>query len=239
MDKKFSIDKICNKCNSVKSISDFHKDKSKSDGYKNYCKLCQKAYSSKFYSENRDKIISYSIKYQKEHLEDSKAKSKVRSKNWIKANKEKKREYDKNYNILNREKIKSIKRRNSEKINSRRRKTRSENPLIRLKNNIRTSIYISMKRKGYTKRSNTYKILGINYNEFLSYIESKFEPWMNWNNYGIYTGELNTGWDIDHIIPVSIAKSEEDIVKLNHYLNFQPLCSKINRDIKKNNLIYG
>ena len=96
-----------------------------------------------------------------------------------------------------------------------------------------------MKRKGYTKRSNTYKILGINYNEFLSYIESKFEPWMNWNNYGIYTGELNTGWDIDHIIPVSIAKSEEDIVKLNHYLNFQPLCSKINRDIKKNNLIYG
>jgi hypothetical protein len=28
-------------------------------------------------------------------------------------------------------------------------------------------------------------------------------------------------------------KSEEDVIKLNHYSNFQPLCSKINRDIKR------
>ena len=42
-------------------------------------------------------------------------------------------------------------------------------------------------------------------------------------------------WDIDHIIPVSSAKREEEIIKLNHYTNLQPLCSKINRYIKKNN----
>lgn len=31
--------------------------------------------------------------------------------------------------------------------------------------------------------------------------------------------------------------SEDEIIKLNHYTNIQPLCSKINRDIKKD-LIY-
>jgi len=58
---------------------------------------------------------------------------------------------------------------------------------------------------------------------------------MSWDNHGLYNGEFNYGWDIDHIIPAS---SEEEILRLNHYTNLQPLCSKINRDIKKNNLTY-
>ena len=56
---------------------------------------------------------------------------------------------------------------------------------------------------------------------------------MTWENRGLYNGEFNYGWDIDHIIPLSSAETEEDIIKLNHYTNLQPLCSKINRDIKK------
>ena len=57
---------------------------------------------------------------------------------------------------------------------------------------------------------------------------------MTWDNYGKYNGELNYGWDIDHKIPISSAKSEEEIILLNHYTNLQPLCSKINRHIKTN-----
>lgn len=57
---------------------------------------------------------------------------------------------------------------------------------------------------------------------------------MNWENRGLYNGEFNHGWDIDHIIPVSSGLSEDELLKLNHYTNFQPLCSKVNRDIKKN-----
>ena len=57
---------------------------------------------------------------------------------------------------------------------------------------------------------------------------------MNWENKGLYNGDLNYGWDIDHIIPISSAFTEVEILKLNHYTNLQPLCSKINRDIKKN-----
>ena len=60
---------------------------------------------------------------------------------------------------------------------------------------------------------------------------------MNWENYGKYNGELNYGWDIDHIIPLSSAKSEEEVYKLNYYSNLQPLCSYTNRYIKVDKII--
>jgi hypothetical protein len=78
---------------------------------------------------------------------------------------------------------------------------------------------------------------GCSYEEFKIYLESKFEQWMTWENRGLYNGELNYGWDIDHIIPVSMANIEEELIKLNHYTNLQPLCSKVNRDIKKDKII--
>jgi hypothetical protein len=30
---------------------------------------------------------------------------------------------------------------------------------------------------------------------------------MNWGNYGKYNGEINYGWDIDHIIPLYTSKT--------------------------------
>jgi len=94
----------------------------------------------------------------------------------------------------------------------------------------------SFKRKGYSKKTKTYDILGLTYEEFKLYLESKFESWMNWGNYGNPKDgilELSKTWDIDHIIPLSSAKTENDIIKLNHYTNLQPLCSHINRNIKR------
>ncbi len=43
------------------------------------------------------------------------------------------------------------------------------------------------------------------------------------------------GWDIDHVIPTSKAKTIQDVIKINHYTNLQPLCSYINRDVKIDN----
>lgn len=68
---------------------------------------------------------------------------------------------------------------------------------------------------------------------FIKYIESKFEPWMTWDNYGKYNGEENFGWDLDHIIPISVANSIKDVLNLSHYTNIQPLCSRVNRDVKR------
>ena len=52
---------------------------------------------------------------------------------------------------------------------------------------------------------------------------------MNWDNYGSF-------WSIDHIIPISSAKTEEDVLKLNHFSNLRPLCSYKNRHIKSNKI---
>jgi len=79
----------------------------------------------------------------------------------------------------------------------------------------------------------TLEILVCSFDEFKIYLESKFEDWMTCENRVLYNGELNYGWDIDHIIPLSSAKTEYDIVKLNHFSNLQPLCSYTNRYIKK------
>ena len=111
------------------------------------------------------------------------------------------------------------------------------------KNKVRESLRNSIRRSfinnGFNKNNKTQKILGCSFEDFKQYIENQFEPWMNWENYGQYNGELNYGWDLDHIIPISSAKTEQEVIKLNHYTNFQPLCSKVNRDIKKDRLDYA
>ena len=49
------------------------------------------------------------------------------------------------------------------------------------------------------------------------WIESKWLEGMSWDNHTV------NGWHIDHVIPLASAKTEEEIYKLNHYTNLQPL----------------
>jgi 5-methylcytosine-specific restriction endonuclease McrA len=51
---------------------------------------------------------------------------------------------------------------------------------------------------------------------------------MTWENQGKCMSNYNETWQLDHIIPISNAKSIEDVIKLNHYTNLRPLCSKLN-----------
>jgi len=107
----------------------------------------------------------------------------------------------------------------------------------KLRVNISTTICNLLKERGGYKPDKSEKILGCSWDEFKQHIESQFEPWMNWGNYGGRNITVpNTSWDIDHIIPVSSASTSEEILKLNHYTNLRPLCSYNNRFIKRDNL---
>ena len=202
--------KTCNKCKLEKELNQFNKSQY-------YCKSCQSENYKKWRIDNKDKEIERSKlfretnpDYFKNHYYENHEKEIERSRN--KYNKDYHREYKK--------------------------KRLQDDVLFKFNCNLRSLIKISIKRNGYTKNSSTFEVLGCSYNDFKLHLESKFEPWMNWQNYGKYNGELNYGWDIDHIIPISSATNEEEVLKLNHYTNLQPLCSKINRDIKKDKLNY-
>ena len=112
-------------------------------------------------------------------------------------------------------------------------KKKNSDSLYNLKCSLRSYISSCLKHKGYKKSTKTINILGCSFEQFKLHLESKFETWMNWENKGLYNGELNYGWDIDHIIPISSAKTEEEMIKLNHYLNLQPLWESDN--IRKGN----
>lgn len=117
-----------------------------------------------------------------------------------------------------------------------RKERKLSDPLYKLTSNIRCNVSKSLRENGYRKNSKTEDILGCTFEEFKSHLENKWEPWMNWDNHGKYNGESKYGWDIDHIVPCSSAITENNILELNHYTNLQPLCSHINRDVKKDKL---
>lgn len=116
---------------------------------------------------------------------------------------------------------------------------RETDDLYNLSCNIRGLIHGAFSNNNYKKQSRTEEILGCTIPEFKIHLEYKFKPWMNWDNYGKYNGQLNYGWDIDHHIPMAFIyvlpenEREKAIYQLNHYRNLQPLCSYTNRYIKK------
>jgi len=139
------------------------------------------------------------------------------------------------YRLENADKIKQSKKNyrlnNADKVNEYGNKykkdRRNKDSLYRLKHNISTLIRISIKANGYTKKSRTYEILGCSFEEFKLHLENQFTEGMSWENKG--------KWHLDHIYPVSLAKDEEELIRLNHYTNFQPLWAIDN--LKKGNKI--
>jgi hypothetical protein len=213
--------KLCRICNVEKSVDDFNKT---SNGYGKYgvgatCKECQ-GKKNKLYRDTNNGIIKEkrNIIYQNPD------------------NRKKIREYQNNYYQNNKNKLlpKLLERQKKyrEKINERNRKRYNEDILFKLKHNIKRAILKNL--NGEIKKDTTINILGCSIDEFKLYLESTWEEWMTWDNYGKYSkGCENFGWDIDHIIPISSAKTTEEVLLLNHYKNLRPLCSYINRYIKK------
>lgn len=188
---------------------------------------------------NKEKVKNYNKEYRKENKDVLREKKKI----YLEKNKNKYKKYFHEYNKENFDKRKSQREERKDilkEYNYKYKKDRYKNDILyRIHSDVSKSINSAIKRNGYKKNTRTHEILGCSFEEFKIYIESKFDIWMNWGNKGLYNGELYYGWDLDHIIPISSAKTEEEILKLNHYTNFQPLCSYTNRYIKRNKLDFN
>lgn len=192
-------------------------------------------FSSKYYEKNKEKIFEKNREYyeinknkickkQKEYYEINKGDISSRKKEYAEINKEKLKEYGKKYRSSNVEKLKEYrlinkdrtKRYNKEYINNR----LLTDPFFKFIHNLKASIRNSISKMGYSKKSRTYEVLGITYTEFKEYIENLFQDGMSWDNHG--------DWHLDHKIPISWGKTEQEVINLNHYSNLQPLWSKDN-----------
>ncbi len=101
------------------------------------------------------------------------------------------------------------------------RESKKTDPLYRLQRQLRKRLRMALKERNYTKKSKSFEIIGCDINFLVKWIESKFTNEMNWQNYG-------TIWHLDHKIPLNWAKTEDELLELNHYTNLQPLLASIN-----------
>jgi hypothetical protein len=210
--------KVCSKCNIEKPFDEFYKHKRFKDGFRSECKNCVKKYKDynkdkikewylEYYKKNRDKILEYHKSYNLEN----KTKIKIYREN----NKEKIKQSAKKYKKINKDKILK-RRREYESIK------KQTNPIYKFRHNVRTLIGGCFKRgkNNYEKKTRTEDILSCTIDEFKIYIETKFKKGMSFENHG--------EWHLDHIIPLASANTEEEIIRLNHYTNFQPLWAEEN-----------
>lgn len=247
--------KVCSKCKVSKEFNNFHNCSNSKDGLKSSCKECRNSASvirrkdetfkvkdREYRENNREKVKEYKKEYytnnkegilekNKKYYNDNKDYINHRNSIYAIKNSESISKYQKNYYINNKEILNEYKKGwVSEKY-------KTDN-VFRLKNSISSLIRSSLKKNGFVKKSKSVDILGCNIEEFKIYLESKFEDWMTWENYGKYDGSPKSGWDIDHKIPLSSVNNEEGLISLNHYTNLQPLCGYINRNIKKDKIYY-
>ena len=149
----------------------------------------------------------------KQYREGNKDKLAEYKKQYYKANKEKVAQSQKQYREANKDKVAQS---NKQYMRNR----RMEDPLFKFKDGIRNLIGNAIRKKGFSKTSSTFDILDAPQEVVRSHLESQFTEGMSWDNRG--------DWHIDHFIPVSYAKNDEEVLILNHYRNLQPLWATQN-----------
>jgi hypothetical protein len=198
--------KICSKCGKSQELCFFQKDKSKKDGYRPDCKSCRKKYSELNYHRFKEK----NSEYKKNDRLNNPEKYKLRDKNNRLKNPEKFKERRKKYYENNK------KTHNEYFV-----KKRNENPLVKLTDNMRRRINIFLKINEIKKQNSTFGIVGCSPEFLKEHIEKQFTEGMSWDLIGKHI-------HIDHKIPLSSAKTEEEVYKLCHYTNLQPLWAEDN-----------
>jgi len=90
---------------------------------------------------------------------------------------------------------------------------------------IRSLISSAFRRCFFIKRKRTFEYLGYSNKDLFDHLKKFLQcPCVVC---GLIFIEMNNS-HIDHIIPVCVAKSEEDIIKLNQLYNLRLICKKCN-----------
>lgn len=156
----------------------------------------------------------------KKAFENLKIKQKVASKKFYWKNPENGKRQTRKWRLNNLNAGKEYFQKNKKEIYAARNKRIKGNPLLALRMNIHNNIKNSISKLSYTKNTKTAQILGCSFEELKVHIESQFKEGMSWENRNL--------WHIDHIMPVSMAETYDEVIRLNHYRNLRPLWAHEN-----------
>lgn len=239
------MSKVCSKCKIEKLKEEFNRHSCSPDGLQYSCKQCRSLEKKTYKKENSEKIKEID----KIYYENNKEKISLYAKNRYEKDKIRINEISKSYRERTKDQRKAYYLQNKEKFNDRNKKYKEEfkqihgvcydtyykriNPLFKLAKNLRRRLNKTLKVKFWTKHNTFSEYLGCPREFLITYLESKFQEGMTWDNYGY--GEKF--WNVDHRIPLSSANSEEELYKLCHYTNLQPMWQPENLS-KQDKIIY-
>jgi hypothetical protein len=206
------MEKNCTKCGITKDVSNFHKCPECKYGFKNQCKECVKERVTQWRLDNPN--------YHKEWTEKNKESDKLRKQIHYELNREKYIQRGTDYRKNNKDRVNQV-------VRDYRKKRFSEDEVFKMTFIVRSRIRNFLKLRGGIKKDTTFDLIGCTPQELVKHIENQFKDGMAWENYG--------RWHIDHIIPLSSGKNNEDLKRLCHYTNLQPLWAEDN--LRKSNKI--
>lgn len=183
----------------------------------------QRVISTKEYKyKNKELITQRNKEYTTKNYDILIEKGKIYRENNKEKEKQRIRKYYNNNKEMILEKATLFRRKYPDRLKGYGSKRRKTDILFRLQCNCRSRLKHFLNATNFLGKSKTFSLVGITPKELKEYIESLFKEGMSWENYGLY------GWHIDHIIPLASANSEEEIYKLCHYTNLQPLWAEEN-----------
>ena len=194
--------KICSKCKEGKELCEFNKKSVSKNGMQYYKSRCKKCQSEDEKIKRDSNPEQYKIWYDKTRVDRNKWRSE-----YYQSNKEIILERNKRYS----------------KILQKNRKIKyHEDNLYKLRHILSCRMRDLLKLKSFNKTKLFNKVIGCPPIFLKEHLEKQFTDGMSWENHGLY------GWHVDHIIPLSSAKTEEEIYELCHYTNLQPLWAEDN-----------
>lgn len=226
------MSRICKKCNIEKPLEAFKKDKRCLCGRNWICKVCANVIEAK---ARKDRVItSEQIIKKREMIKKWREENKEHVRDWRKRYNKihaaRNKMYSKQYRALHGEALKERHKerhristlacyhRNKEKWKERR-KQYYQRMDYRLRQALRARLRGAL-RHNY-KQSSAVCDLGCSIPEFKTYLASKFQLGMTWDNWGFGKDK----WNIDHIKPLKHfdLNNREQNLQACHYTNLQPL----------------
>lgn len=232
----------CTKCGLDKELNiDNFYWRSDSQKWRKSCRECISINGQTRYDQKSEEIKNKAAIYRnlnrktinnKAAAYNEKKETKVRSAKWRQDNKKHLRKKEREWRLKNPEKHKEIARKKSKK--------QRQKLSYKIKAHVSRQVNFALHRAGKSKQGNSVlKFLSYTIQELKEHLQKQFEPWMTWNNYGIYknstwdeSDQSTWTWSIDHIIPQStlpyVSMTDDNFKKCWALDNLRPLSTKQN-----------